>query len=62
MMSVAQQPDPRNLARVLDHRIGRTHVETHDLLEPVCESAVELAYIAGAHSSYFFDQGHVESN
>ena len=54
-LAVVQQPDPRDLARVLDHRIGRTHVETHDLLEPVCERAVELADIAGAHSSHFFD-------
>ncbi len=54
-LTVVHKPDPRNLARVLDHRIGRTHVETHDLLEPVRERAVELAYIAGANSSYFFD-------
>ena len=61
-LTVVQQTEPRDLARVLDHRVGRAHVETHDLLEALRERAVELADLAGAHFCHFFDEGHIEPN
>jgi hypothetical protein len=42
------EPTPGELARVLDHRLGRSHVVADDPLQPSRQLAVQLADIADA--------------
>jgi hypothetical protein len=46
MALVAEQCIPGVLARVIDNRIARVHVEADLLLEPTRDGPVELADIA----------------
>jgi len=61
-VAVVQEPAPRELARVFDHGIGRPDVESHDLLQPTGERAVQLSDVSDSVGWRFVDEGHLQSN
>jgi hypothetical protein len=61
-VAVVEQPVLRELARILDHGVGRPDVETHDLLEPAGEQTVQLSDVTDADGWRCFYEDHIQSN